>query len=595
MSDDRYTDGRRDDPYRRIESRPAQRNPQDNHPHQHDRPHNPVDRASDSTRYNHRDEYPYRDSGDRPVRRSDQYSPQPRDYSRENYGRSSGRNLDHTPGHGSGSNSSDRPYRAERTHERYHPGERSDRKARYNYPQQADRERISHQQRDYGRVDPSFGDTPNNDSNYSRTQTHYSDDPHSDDPHSPGYRLSNNDHGEYNRHPDNRSIDYPVQFHGKTGEYFKIWIVNIFLTIITLYIYSAWAKVRTKRYFYGNTTVDGSSFEYHATGRQLVVGRLVAVVLLIIYSVFQEINTTVSLTALGLLAIAFPWALWRSLKFNAKASSYRNIRFQFDGGASTPYWIILFVPLAAVVLISAAVYLLYFQTDLSSTETLIDKAIQFLTQYGDLILGALIFTVYGLIPLLHSKIVSFSHNNHRYGTAKFSAPIKTRNFYGYYIAAFFIMVFAFVAFAGLVYVASRALGVDPALLLTENDPSSWKGVAIIYLIVIPVSSVAVAYFRSAIRNHRYNTTTIGTRVNLRSTVRTWSLWWLNISNLAIIIGTLGFGYPYTRIRSARYFAKRTSLSVMGDLDSFTQQEKTKLRAMGEEVADAFDVEFDIGI
>jgi len=38
-------------------------------------------------------------------------------------------------------------------------------------------------------------------------------------------------------------------FTGKGGEYFRIWIVNICLTILTLGIYSAWATVRTRRYF----------------------------------------------------------------------------------------------------------------------------------------------------------------------------------------------------------------------------------------------------------------------------------------------------------------------------------------------------------
>ncbi|WP_373776122.1 DUF898 family protein, partial [Neisseria dentiae] len=38
------------------------------------------------------------------------------------------------------------------------------------------------------------------------------------------------------------------EFHGNAGEYFNIWIVNIFLTIITLGIYGPWAKVRRLRY-----------------------------------------------------------------------------------------------------------------------------------------------------------------------------------------------------------------------------------------------------------------------------------------------------------------------------------------------------------
>ncbi|MDH4174015.1 MAG: YjgN family protein, partial [Betaproteobacteria bacterium] len=37
------------------------------------------------------------------------------------------------------------------------------------------------------------------------------------------------------------------EFTGSAREYFRIWIVNLFFTLITLGIYSAWAKVRKKR------------------------------------------------------------------------------------------------------------------------------------------------------------------------------------------------------------------------------------------------------------------------------------------------------------------------------------------------------------
>ena len=59
--------------------------------------------------------------------------------------------------------------------------------------------------------------------------------------------------------PDN--TETPFQFTGTGGEYFKIWIVNILLSIVTLGIYSAWAKVRRKQYFYGNTRVAGSALQ----------------------------------------------------------------------------------------------------------------------------------------------------------------------------------------------------------------------------------------------------------------------------------------------------------------------------------------------
>ena len=66
---------------------------------------------------------------------------------------------------------------------------------------------------------------------------------------------------------------YRFEFRGTGGAYFRIWIVNLALSIITLGIFSAWAKVRTKRYFNGSTSVAGHAFDYHASGFKILIGR----------------------------------------------------------------------------------------------------------------------------------------------------------------------------------------------------------------------------------------------------------------------------------------------------------------------------------
>src|ERR1700761_2385520 len=77
---------------------------------------------------------------------------------------------------------------------------------------------------------------------------------------------------------------HPFEFQGSGGEYFKIWIVNLALSIITLGIFSAWAKVRTRRYFLGNTVLAGHSFDYHGQPLRILLGRIIALVLLGGYS-----------------------------------------------------------------------------------------------------------------------------------------------------------------------------------------------------------------------------------------------------------------------------------------------------------------------
>jgi uncharacterized membrane protein YjgN (DUF898 family) len=47
-----------------------------------------------------------------------------------------------------------------------------------------------------------------------------------------------------------------LEFNGKAGEYFRIWIVNVLLSIVTLGIYSAWSKVRNKQPFKDNSLLN---------------------------------------------------------------------------------------------------------------------------------------------------------------------------------------------------------------------------------------------------------------------------------------------------------------------------------------------------
>jgi len=149
-------------------------------------------------------------------------------------------------------------------------------------------------------------------------------------------------------------VEHPVEFRGTAREYFGIWIVNILLSIVTLGIYGAWAKVRDKKYFYGNTFIDNQNFSYHARGLQILIGRVIVFVGLIALSASQY----VSLTLYGFLFLVFlgflPWLVCRALLFNARVSSYRNVRFNFDGkygGALVSY----------IILPIVSVFTLYFE------------------------------------------------------------------------------------------------------------------------------------------------------------------------------------------------------------------------------------------
>lgn len=129
----------------------------------------------------------------------------------------------------------------------------------------------------------------------------------------------------------NREEIYPIVFSGKAGEYFRIWIVNVLLSIVTLGVYSAWAKVRRKRYFYGSTALAGSSFEYHADPKRILVGRIIVLVMYIVWLGISNFTPIVGgLILLVFVCIAPPVIINKSLKFNAVNSSYRNLRFNYS-------------------------------------------------------------------------------------------------------------------------------------------------------------------------------------------------------------------------------------------------------------------------
>ena len=140
------------------------------------------------------------------------------------------------------------------------------------------------------------------------------------------------------------SASIPFEFRGEGQEYFKIWIVNLSLTIITLGVYSAWAKVRRLQYFYSNVYLSGESFRYLAEPIQILKGRLIAVLIFIIYIVGAELYPAAGLLMAILLLAATPYLVIRSLVFSLGMTSYKNVRFRFEASQKEAFMAVLVWP-----------------------------------------------------------------------------------------------------------------------------------------------------------------------------------------------------------------------------------------------------------
>ncbi|TNC99452.1 MAG: hypothetical protein FD121_317 [Gallionellaceae bacterium] len=185
--------------------------------------------------------------------------------------------------------------------------------------------------------------------------------------------------------------EHAFEFTGSGWEFFKIWIVNLLLSILTLGIYSAWAKVRRLQYFYRNTRLADASFEYHGLPMSILKGRLIAFGLLLVYYAAAAISPVLVIIVLLLIAAVMPWLIVRSLRFKLHNSSYRGLRFSFAGSDAAAYTVFLLFP--------------------------------FLT----------ILTLLGLAPFTHQRIKQYQHSNGQFGDTYFNFDASVGSFYGIYL------------------------------------------------------------------------------------------------------------------------------------------------------------------
>ncbi|NOQ78338.1 MAG: DUF898 family protein [Gammaproteobacteria bacterium] len=383
-------------------------------------------------------------------------------------------------------------------------------------------------------------------------------------------------------------------FTGKGGEYFKIWIVNILLTIITLGIYSAWATVRNKRYIYGNSWFNDSNFEYHATGKQILLGRLIAIVMLLIYVALSAILPGSELVLLFLLFLAMPWLMLRSLQFNARMSSYRNVRFSFQASIKDAYKYLLFIPVLPF-LIAAPVLGVMVLLDAFSIEIF------------SILLGLSFAAVFFMLPYVGMLVTRFSFNNHYYGQGKFSAQLRAGEYYMAYLKTFGLAILTTLALsivsgivvAAIMFLSGAGDNLQGDIMSSSEDMLVYMipGIIVFYLFMIILGAFLKAYLTSKIRNYSLNQIHLDDVLHLSSTIETSSLFKLYLVNALLIIFTLGLASPWVVIRQMNYTFARTHAQVSGDLDQYITQQLNNRTSIGDEVGDAFDMQgaLEVGI
>lgn len=344
-----------------------------------------------------------------------------------------------------------------------------------------------------------------------------------------------------------RAREARLEFTGSGAEYFRIWIVNLLLSILTLGVYSAWAKVRRERFFLRNTLLERASFDYHGDPMAILKGRILVVVALVAINFAEKINPLMNLVASIVFLLLLPWMISRALRFRAANSSWRGLRFRFTG-----------TPAGA-----AGAYVLW----------------PFLA----------IITLGLLFPVSLVKQRAYVINQLRFGGAPFAVNIPLNRVYGVVFKATLLFIVGLVL---AIMVGTVALA--RVLSSLNGDPQiagAVIGLAVVWSMMLLVAAV-LPYIRVRLSNLVWNQATLDSHA-FRSDMRVRDYYRIVAVNWLLTVLTLGLYWPFARVRLWRYRATHFVVLVAGDLDGFLAVQQQAAKVLGEEAADILDV--DVGL
>ncbi|WP_333607107.1 YjgN family protein [Arsukibacterium sp.] len=333
-----------------------------------------------------------------------------------------------------------------------------------------------------------------------------------------------------------------VEFSGKAGEFFGIWIVNIFLSIITLGIYSAWAKVRTNQYFYGHTRIDGQAFRYLAKPMQILKGRLLALAIFIGFFLLSSASPILAGFVILGFVFLMPLLIVLGMRFKMRMTGYRNVRFDFHGDYADAFITFFLLPILAVI------------------------------------------SLYLAMPWVLKKMDEYLYDNISFAGNSLTVNTRTASYYAASLLAV-ASVIAVVIVLGILGAMLFSAG-----LLAQLSSASFMLTLVIFIGYWLAFALASAIYGAMIRNHIFESCHFENLASFQSNLQVMPFLWLNVTNLLAIIVSLGLAYPWAKIRKAHFLAGVTTVNLSENANQLLDNVQPNTGAFGEEAADLFDID-----
>ena len=431
--------------------------------------------------------------------------------------------------------------------------------------------------------------------------------------------------------PSTRQVD--ISFDNRGDRLIGLGLINGLFKVLTLGLYSFWAKTEVRRKLWSFTRFNGEPLEYNGTGKELFLGFLIvfgAVILPVMLGAvavsmgFPGQRQAISLYNAFIYLLFFLLvgnAMYRAQRYRLSRTQWRGIRGALVGSPGrygwTYFWT-LAAPIAGIAAIAGFIAWLVGP------------------KVGGVIMVVGLLAALWILPWRANKLQAMMTSEMRFGGSPLSYTGTSGPLYKRYMFAWFgtaLVLVAAVAVSALYVLQSD---IYTQIMLQQFKPSLADGVAMagIWLTAIILIGVITAWYRANQMNHFAGHTHFD-GATFRGEATGKSLMWLVLSNwllsvfalmagalLAVLLVSMTIEVPavvfragstpdlgglrvllalppiliittlastFAQFRSARYFVSRLKLDGAVNLNAILQSDATSPKR-GEGLAQVFDID-----
>jgi uncharacterized membrane protein YjgN (DUF898 family) len=344
----------------------------------------------------------------------------------------------------------------------------------------------------------------------------------------------------------------PIRFTASGRDYFRLWIVDLLLTITTIGLYAPFAKVRQWRYFHENTLIDGTPLSFHGDpwrmlrGYLLVVGSVVAFALLAAAWPLAEALPMLALAAVG------PWLLHSALRFRLGQTSWRGRRMHFAGGVAGAYRV--FWPVALPLVFTTVGPVLLMPDAAKDASELQQIPSTLLAMGAWMGLGSLLMV--GMFPWIHCRLKQYQHDH--CALADECTRLDGVRPWDFYMVQIGLFGVSLVLLLGL-----GTIGLLTGLVLPD-------ALALVAPVLYATGFAATyAYLTSRLQNLVWSHTR-SAHVHFRSQLSASALFGLTLKNSLLTAVTLGLYWPFAVVATRRMRLAAMSIEVTCPVEFFAE-------------------------